>query len=142
MRIRAVNAGMGGFELFKRIMVAVVCIPLIFIVFYFLRTFNGDPDSLVSGCFLKIIVGDEGNIQESRITQFRFVEVAPHIYAAISPAQDMDITDAGLMDNFSNAGIILRGEGRVCDTWCTVAIVPGHGEVYDPVRAQSQKYVF
>lgn len=49
-------------------------------------------------------------------TRFRFVEVAPQIYAAISPAQDMDITDAGLMDNFSNAGIILHGEGLVCDT--------------------------
>lgn len=53
---------------------------------------------------------------KDQTTQFRFVEVAPQVYAAISPAQGMDITDAGLMDNFSNAGIILRGEGLVCDT--------------------------
>lgn len=55
-------------------------------------------------------------MQKDQMPRFRFVEVGPEIYAAISPAQYMDITDAGLMDNFSNAGIILRGEGLVCDT--------------------------
>lgn len=49
-------------------------------------------------------------------THFRFVEVAEDIYAAIAPAQELDITDAGMMDNFSNAGLILRGGGLVCDT--------------------------
>lgn len=36
MPIKAVSAGMEGFDLFKRVMVAVVCIPLIFVVFYLL----------------------------------------------------------------------------------------------------------
>lgn len=49
-------------------------------------------------------------------THFRFVEVAEGIYAAIAPAQELDITDAGMMNNFSNAGLILRGGGLVCDT--------------------------
>lgn len=55
-------------------------------------------------------------MSEYQTARFRFVEVAPQIYAAISPAQGLDITDAGLMDNFSNAALILRGEGLVCDT--------------------------
>lgn len=47
----------------------------------------------------------------------RFIEVAKDIYAAITPATEMDITDAGMMDNFSNSAYINRGEGLVCDTF-------------------------
>lgn len=57
---------------------------------------------------------------EEKRNYFRFVEVADHIYAAISPAEPLDITDAGLMDNFSNAGLVLRGGGLVCDTCFTL----------------------
>ena len=46
-----------------------------------------------------------------------FVEVAKDIYAAITPAGGLDITDAGMMDNFSNSAYINRGEGLVCDTF-------------------------
>ena len=38
---------------------------------------------------------------------FRFVEVSENIYAAIAPAQGLNIIDAGL---------ILRGVGLICDT--------------------------
>lgn len=54
----------------------------------------------------------------------RYVEVARDIYAAITPAEGLDITDAGMMDNFSNAAYINRGEGLVCDTF------------FDPPHAQ------
>lgn len=49
--------------------------------------------------------------------RIRFIEVAKDIYAAITPAAEMDITDAGMMDNFSNSAFIARGEGLVCDTF-------------------------
>lgn len=49
--------------------------------------------------------------------RIRFVEVAKDIYAAITPAAGLDITDAGMMDNFSNSAYINRGEGLVCDTF-------------------------
>jgi len=49
--------------------------------------------------------------------RIRYVEIAKDIYAAITPAQGMDITDAGMMDNFSNSAYINRGEGLVCDTF-------------------------
>lgn len=55
-------------------------------------------------------------MHEEKRAHFRFVEVAENIYAAIAPAEALDITDAGMMDNFSNAGLILRGGGLVCDT--------------------------
>jgi len=47
----------------------------------------------------------------------KFIEVAKDIYAAITPATDFDITDAGMMDNFSNSAFISRGEGLVSDTF-------------------------
>lgn len=47
----------------------------------------------------------------------RFIEVAKDIYAAITPMTEMDITDAGMMDNFSNSAYIARGEGLVSDTF-------------------------
>jgi len=47
----------------------------------------------------------------------RFIEVAKDIYAAITPVTEMDITDAGMMDNFSNSAYIARGEGLVSDTF-------------------------
>lgn len=80
-------------------------------------------------------------MSERQTEGFRFVEVAPQIYAAISPAQGLDITDAGLMDNFSNAGIILCGEGLVCDTCFDL---PHARELLDFCREQtghSPKYV-
>lgn len=49
--------------------------------------------------------------------RIRCVEVAKDIYAAITPAEGLDITDAGMMDNFSNSAYINRGEGLVCDTF-------------------------
>lgn len=49
--------------------------------------------------------------------RIRFVEVAEDIYAAIAPAEGLDITDAGMTDNFSNAAFISRGPGLVCDTF-------------------------
>lgn len=55
-------------------------------------------------------------MNEIKTTRFRFVELAENVYAAIAPAEGLDITDAGLMDNFSNAGLVLRGGGLVCDT--------------------------
>lgn len=55
-------------------------------------------------------------MREEKGTRFRFLEVAKNVYAAIAPAEELDITDAGMMDNFSNAGLILRGGGLVCDT--------------------------
>lgn len=33
----------------------------------------------------------------------RYVEVAKDVYTAIAPAQELDITDADMMDNFSNS---------------------------------------
>ncbi len=47
---------------------------------------------------------------------FHYVELADGIYAAIAPREELDITDAGLMNNFSNSGLILKGGGMVCDT--------------------------
>lgn len=47
----------------------------------------------------------------------RYIEVAKDIYAVITPATEMDITDAGMMDNFSNSAYINRGDGLVCDTF-------------------------
>ena len=49
--------------------------------------------------------------------RIRFIEVAKDIYAAITPVTEMDITDAGMMDNFSNSAYIARGEGLVSDTF-------------------------
>lgn len=49
--------------------------------------------------------------------RIHFVEVAKDVYAALTPAQPLDITDAGMMDNFSNAACITRGQGLVCDTY-------------------------
>ena len=49
--------------------------------------------------------------------RIRYIEVAKDIYAAIAPAQGLDITDAGMMDNFSNSAYIGRGKGLVCDTF-------------------------
>ena len=49
--------------------------------------------------------------------RIRFVEVAKDIYAAITPATEMGIADAGMMDNFSNSAYINHGEGLVCDTF-------------------------
>lgn len=49
--------------------------------------------------------------------RIRYVEVAKDIYAAITPAEGLDITDAGMMDNFSNSAYINRGEGLICDTF-------------------------
>lgn len=56
-------------------------------------------------------------MEEFNTNRIRYVEVAKDIYAAITPAQGLDITDAGMMDNFSNAAYINRGEGLVCDTF-------------------------
>ena len=50
-------------------------------------------------------------------SRIRFVEVAKDIYAAITPAEGLDITDAGMMDNFSNSAYINRGKGLICDTF-------------------------
>lgn len=49
--------------------------------------------------------------------RIRYIEVAKDIYAAIAPAQGLDITDAGMMDNFSNSAYIGRGKGLACDTF-------------------------
>lgn len=56
-------------------------------------------------------------MEECKTGRIHYVEVAKDIYAAITPAEGMDITDAGLMDNFSNSAYINRGEGLVCDTF-------------------------
>lgn len=56
-------------------------------------------------------------MDQIRTGQIRYVEVAKDIYAAITPAEGLDITDAGMMDNFSNAAYINRGAGLVCDTF-------------------------
>ena len=56
-------------------------------------------------------------MEEYRTQRIRYVEVAKDIYAAITPAQGLDITDAGMMDNFSNSAYINRGKGLVCDTF-------------------------
>ena len=53
----------------------------------------------------------------SQVNRIRIQEVARDIYAAITPAEGLDITDAGMMDNFSNSAYINRGEGLVCDTF-------------------------
>lgn len=52
-----------------------------------------------------------------KTNRIRYVEIAKDIYAAITPAQGLDITDAGMMDNFSNSAYINRGQGLVCDTF-------------------------
>lgn len=49
--------------------------------------------------------------------RIRYVEIARDIYAAITPVESLDITDAGLMNNFSNSAYINRGEGLICDTF-------------------------
>ena len=56
-------------------------------------------------------------MEEIKTARIRYVEVAKDIYAAIAPTQGLDITDAGLMDNFSNSAYINRGNGLVCDTF-------------------------
>lgn len=56
-------------------------------------------------------------MEEYKTKRMRFVEVAKDIYAAITPAEGLDITDAGMMDNFSNSAYINRGEGLVSDTF-------------------------
>ena len=56
-------------------------------------------------------------MEEIKANRIRYVEVAKDIYAAITPAEGLDITDAGMMDNFSNAAYISRGDGLVCDTF-------------------------
>ena len=50
-------------------------------------------------------------------TRICYVEVAKDIYAAITPVEGLDITDAGMMDNFSNSAYINRGGGLICDTF-------------------------
>lgn len=56
-------------------------------------------------------------MEETKSQRIQYVEIAKDIYAAITPACGLDITDAGMMDNFSNAAYINRGEGLVCDTF-------------------------
>ena len=56
-------------------------------------------------------------MEEYKTKRIRYVEVAKDIYAAITPADGLDITDAGMMDNFSNSAYINRGEGLVSDTF-------------------------
>lgn len=56
-------------------------------------------------------------MDEHKTRRIRYVEVAKNIYAAITPADGLDITDAGMMDNFSNSAYINRGKGLVCDTF-------------------------
>ena len=55
-------------------------------------------------------------MKELKRKHFRFIKLAENVYAAIAPAEELDITDAGLMDNFSNSGLVLQGGGLVCDT--------------------------
>ena len=56
-------------------------------------------------------------MEEYKTKRIRYVEVAKDIYAAITPTEGLDITDAGMMDNFSNSAYINRGEGLVSDTF-------------------------
>ena len=56
-------------------------------------------------------------MEEYKTKRIHYVEVAKDIYAAITPADGLDITDAGMMDNFSNSAYINRGEGLVSDTF-------------------------
>lgn len=56
-------------------------------------------------------------METSKQPRIHFVEVAKDIYAALTPDVPLDITDAGLMDNFSNSAYISRGAGLVCDTY-------------------------
>ena len=56
-------------------------------------------------------------MEEYKTKRIRYVEVVKDIYAAITPADGLDITDAGMMDNFSNSAYINRGEGLVSDTF-------------------------
>lgn len=56
-------------------------------------------------------------MEDHKTKRIRYVEVAKDIYAAITPAEGLDITDAGMMDNFSNSAFINRGAGLVCDTF-------------------------
>lgn len=56
-------------------------------------------------------------MEEHKTKRIRYVEVTKDIYAAITPAEGLDITDAGMMDNFSNSAYINRGEGLVSDTF-------------------------
>ena len=56
-------------------------------------------------------------MEEYKTNRIRYMEVARDIYAAIAPADGLDITDAGMMDNFSNSAYINRGKGLVCDTF-------------------------
>lgn len=53
--------------------------------------------------------------------RIRFVEVAKDVYAALTPVRPLDLTDAGLMNNFSNSAYIARGDGLVCDTFFDLA---------------------
>lgn len=63
-------------------------------------------------------------MEELRTSRIHYTEIARDIYAAVTPAGEFDITDAGMMDNFSNAAFINRGEGLVFDTF------------FDPAHAQ------
>ncbi len=56
-------------------------------------------------------------MEEYKTKRIRYMEVAKDIYAAITPAEGLDITDAGMMDNFSNSAYINRGEGLISDTF-------------------------
>lgn len=56
-------------------------------------------------------------MEVKKTQRMRFFEVAKDIYAVITPGEEMDISDAGMMNNFSNSAYINRGDGLVCDTF-------------------------
>lgn len=60
-------------------------------------------------------------MEEYKTKRIHITEIAKDIYAAVTPVNAIDITDAGMMDNFSNAAFINWGEGLVCDTYYDLA---------------------
>jgi len=56
-------------------------------------------------------------MEDYKTQRIHYVEVAKDIYAAITPADGLNITDAGMMDNFSNSAYINRGDGLICDSF-------------------------
>lgn len=80
-------------------------------------------------------------MKEYKTAKIRYIEVARDIYAAITPAEELDITDAGMMDNFSNSAYINRGEGLVCDTFFDLPHAQDLREFCIQQSGHSPKYV-
>ncbi len=80
-------------------------------------------------------------MKEYKGAKIRFCEVANGIYAALTPCEPMDITDAGMMNNFSNSAYIARGDGLVSDTFFDLTHAKELRDFCIKTGGKSPKYV-